>query len=101
MVQHMAALSLHRFKFDPKSIHVSAWVGRVAGRSSCYCTLFFPRQHLLLMLSTHFHVNTPLTRACGLSVGTIKQTNAPSDIGQHWTEQYFHNVSSSIFDDSN
>jgi len=62
---------------------------------------FFPRQHLLLMLSTHSHVNTPLTRACGLSVGTIKQTNAPSDIGQYWTEQYFHNVSSSIFDGSN
>ena len=39
--------------------------------------------------------------AWGHSVGTIKQTNAPSDIGQHWTEQYFHTVFSSIFDGAN
>ena len=61
----------------------------------------FPVSIFLLMLSTHFHLNTPLTRAGRHSVGTIKQTNAPLDIGQHWTEQYSHTVFSSVFVGSN
>jgi len=61
----------------------------------------FPVGIFLLMLSTHFHLNTPLTRAGVHSVGTIKQTSAPFDIGQHWTEQYSQTVFSSIFDGSN
>ena len=36
----------------------------------------------------------------GLAWGTIKQTNATSDIGKHWTEQYFHTVFFSVFDGS-
>jgi len=38
--------SLHRLKFDPMSTHVTTWVKKIGGRSSCYSTVAFPRQHL-------------------------------------------------------
>jgi len=46
MVQQVTGLSLHRLKFDPRSIHVSTSVREIGGRSSCYSTFAFPRKHL-------------------------------------------------------
>jgi hypothetical protein len=61
---------------------------------------FFPLIIIPLMLPTHFHLHTPLTRACRRNLGTLKQTNALSDIGQHWTEKYLQ-FFFSVFEGSN
>jgi hypothetical protein len=49
------------------------------------------------LLSTHIRLNIIIRRTSGRILGTFKQSNALSDIEQHWTERYFPDLSFSAF----